>query len=284
MMSFIQPRRPNPIHILIPYSYAYDTPSLREATARIGFLGRVLATFRVERLVLYRDREGEEYRRHAHLVKEILDYLCTAPYLRKRLYRLKPSLRYAGLLPPLNIPTHPEVDDIKRVGTHYRQALVIAAGHTSVVDAGLRRDIRIPRRLAAGSRIIIKAEVGEARHRFQHIAGDSGEVYDGFTTAIMGSLQDILRDYQLRIATSRKGENIAKIIPELVKDIGNAQKTCIAFGAADRGLYEIVEETGGSMEKLFHKIVNTVPGQGVRTVRTEEALAYTLAIINIHLT
>ncbi len=283
-MSHIQPRRLNPIHILIPYSYAYDTPSLREATARIGFLGRVLATFRVERLILYRDKEGEEYRRHARLVKEILDYLCTAPYLRKRLFRLKPSLRYAGLLPPLNIPTHPEVDDIRRVGTHYRQALVIAAGHTSVLDAGLRREIRIPRRLARGSRVILRAEVAEAGHRFKPVSGASGEVYDGFNTAIMGDLKEILKDYPLSIATSRKGENIVDILPKLVTDMKNVPRTCIAFGAADRGLHEIVEEMGGSMEKLFHIIVNTVPGQGVRTVRTEEALSYTLAIINIHLT
>jgi predicted SPOUT superfamily RNA methylase MTH1 len=41
------------------------------------------------------------------LIKTIFDYINTAPYLRRRLYPVVPELRFAGLLPPLNIPSHP---------------------------------------------------------------------------------------------------------------------------------------------------------------------------------
>lgn len=280
-MPFNQPRLDQSPSILIPYSYAFDAPSLREATNRIGFLGRVLAAFRIEKLVIYQDRDGAEYRRNALLVKEILDYLCTAPYLRRRIYTIRPSLRYAGLLPPLNIPTHPDVEDIRTDGIHYRQALVTASGHTSVLDAGLRKEVRIGRRLSRGSRVVLRVYVGRGRHEFQLLPPSSREVYNGFTTKIAGSLHDVVAEYSFRIATSRAGEDVRAALPTLMPRI-KAEKTCIAFGASDRGLREIVAAVGKSLENLFDVVVNTVPGQGVRTVRTEEAVAYTLAILNLY--
>jgi predicted SPOUT superfamily RNA methylase MTH1 len=93
--------------VLLPQSFASDVPGLREATSRIGFVGRVLATFRADTLLLYPDSREKTHLRNAGFIREVLEYLVTAPYLRKQLYPLKPSLRYAGLLPPLNIPTHP---------------------------------------------------------------------------------------------------------------------------------------------------------------------------------
>ncbi|MEM4417393.1 MAG: putative RNA uridine N3 methyltransferase [Nitrososphaerota archaeon] len=272
----------NPPAVLIPYSYAYDAPSLREATHRIGFLGRVLAAFRIERLILYRDREGGVYRRNALLVKELLDYLCTAPYLRKRLYSLRPSLRYAGLLPPLNIPTHPDVEDIRVEGIHYRQALVVSSGDTSLLDAGLRREVRLGRRLGRGSRVVLRVEVGGGGRRFKLVPSSSLEVYDGFRTSLAEGLEEALRGYDVKIATSRYGEDAAAELPSL-RHLARSGRVCIAFGAYDRGLEEIVGGSGRRLEELFTKVLNTVPGQGVRTVRTEEALAYTLAIWNLHL-
>ncbi|MEM2064783.1 MAG: putative RNA uridine N3 methyltransferase, partial [Candidatus Caldarchaeum sp.] len=58
-------------------------------------------------------------------------------------------------------------------------------------------------------------------------------------------------------------------------------RVCVAFGAADRGLRQIAEELELDLGTLFDVAVNFAPGQGVKTIRTEEALAYTLAILNL---
>ena len=40
------------------------------------------------------------------LIRRVLEYLETPQYLRRRLFPLDESLKYAGLLPPLRIPSH----------------------------------------------------------------------------------------------------------------------------------------------------------------------------------
>jgi len=49
------------------------------------------------------------------LLKTILRYLDTPPYLRKVLYPRMPQLEYAGLLHPIKAPHHKPLEDIKKV-------------------------------------------------------------------------------------------------------------------------------------------------------------------------
>src|SRR2546428_10963043 len=52
------PRRPQIVSVALPASLTLDIPHLREKTARLGFVSRALATFRVEEAIIYRDRGG----------------------------------------------------------------------------------------------------------------------------------------------------------------------------------------------------------------------------------
>jgi predicted SPOUT superfamily RNA methylase MTH1 len=281
MESFAAPRRRVRLDVLIPSSFSREASSLRDKVLRLGMLARFLAAARVEALIIYHENLEKPDRRNAELIKLIMDYLNTAPYLRRRLYRLVPELRYAGLLPPLNIPTHPE-----RAGLdypHYREGLVISSGSRSVVEAGLEKPIRLRRRLAQGSRVILRIEPREdgkvsvaARSR------RSVEVYPGFRTAIVGEkLPEIVRGYDLRIATSRRGADIREILPALREACMGKGRICVAFGASREGLYEVAERQGFRLEEHFNYIVDVMPLQGVRTIRTEEAVAYALAILNL---
>ncbi len=65
------------------------------------------------------------------------------------------------------------------------------------------------------------------------------------------------------------------------KKWGGSQQVLVAFGAPSRGLHEIVKEEGARLEDLVDFVVNTIPEQGTATVRTEEALLASLAILNI---
>ena len=62
---------------------------------------------------------------------------------------------------------------------------------------------------------------------------------------------------------------------------GRAESICIAFGASREGLYEIGERQGFRVDEVFDYVLNVMPLQGVRTIRTEEAVAYALSILNL---
>ena len=60
-----------------------------------------------------------------------------------------------------------------------------------------------------------------------------------------------------------------------------ANCTLVAFGAPTRGLREIVGDEGADLNEIAEFVVNMVPEQGTETVRTEEALVASLAILNV---
>ena len=277
---FQAPRRGKRLDVLIPSSFAEDTPHLRDRTLRTGMLARFLAAARVDTLILYHVDPAEPDDSNAGFLKLLMEYLNTAPYLRKRLYRIRRELRYAGVLPPLNIPTHPESRSIDV--EHYREGLVLESDRGSLIEAGLGKPIRVRKRLKKGARIILKVSPSRGRLKASAVSRRKSEIYPGFRVGVAGEkLSEIVKVYDLRIATSRKGRDILTLLDELRNKIGEAKKICIAFGSAREGLYEIAERQGFSLEESFDYVLNTFPGQGVKTIRVEEAVAYTLAIFNL---
>ena len=275
-MVFHPPNRVRSIDVLLPMSLFSESPGLRERTMKTGYLARFLAAFRVRGVIFYPDDKENPDVRNARVLKEILDYICTAPYLKKRLYPIKPSLKYVGLVPPINLPIHPESSKPEE-GTHYREALVIASGHSSTLEAGMGRPIRVNKRLAKGRRVVLKVNVNKGRMKIRVMSFSKSEVYPGYRVVIENKpLEEIVKDYELKIATSRLGERI-DVVKDRVREMLNESKSiCIAFGPADKELADIVENMD-----IFNITLNTIPYQGVRTVRTEEAVAYTLAILNM---
>ena len=277
---FQAPRRGKRLDVLIPSSFAKDTPHLRDRTLRTGMLARFLAAARVDTLILYHVDPAKPDDSNAGFLKLLMEYLNTAPYLRKRLYRIRRELRYAGVLPPLNIPTHPESRSIDV--EHYREGLVLESDKGSLIEAGLGKPIRVRKRLKKGARIILKISPSRGRLKASAISRRKSEIYPGFRVGVAGEkLSEIVKVYDLKIATSRKGKDILTLLDELRNKIGEAKKICIAFGSAREGLYEIAERQGFSLEESFDYVLNTFPGQGVKTIRVEEAVAYTLAIFNL---
>ncbi|RLG05619.1 MAG: hypothetical protein DRN68_08470, partial [Thaumarchaeota archaeon] len=258
---FQVPRRDKRLDVLIPSSFAKDTPHLRDRTLRIGMLARFLAAARVDTLILYHVDPAKPDDSNARFLKLLMEYLNTAPYLRKRLYRIRRELRYAGVLPPLNIPTHPESRSMDV--EHYREGLVLESDKGSLIEAGLGKPIRVRKRLKKGARIILKVSPSRGRLKASAVSRRKSEIYPGFRVGVAGEkLSEIVKVYDLRIATSRKGRDILTLLDELRKRIDEAKKICIAFGSAREGLYEIAERQGFSLEESFDYVLNTFPGQG----------------------
>ena len=65
----------------------------------------------------------------------------------------------------------------------------------------------------------------------------------------------------------------------LVEQAKNVRNILVVFGAPKHGVHEIIAKEGASIKPYLH-VVNMFPNQGTETVRLEEAVLGTLAILN----
>jgi len=127
--------------IAIPASVVSDTPHLREKTSKIGMIGRAAAIFRVSEIIVYPDNPKLNQTADLDLVATLLSYMETPQYLRKRLFKLKPELQYAGILPPLRTPHHPlnrRAADL-RVDEYREGATLSSSKEGTLVDVGVEK-------------------------------------------------------------------------------------------------------------------------------------------------
>src|ERR1700686_4114462 len=140
------------ICIAVPDTVLEEQDSLREKTAKLGQIARYCSIFGVDAIRVFHDPRG---RGESSFIKKVLEYLETPQYLRRRLFPLSEDLRYAGLLPPLRIPSHKaKVPLGKLQAGEYRDGVVLTDGFS--VDAGLDRPVTLTKREAPQRRITVK--------------------------------------------------------------------------------------------------------------------------------
>jgi predicted SPOUT superfamily RNA methylase MTH1 len=212
--------------------------------------------------------------------------LETPQYLRKSLFKIEPRLQYAGILPPLRTPHHPEsgrTRDLK-AGV-YREGVVLSEVKDGLlVDIGAEQPaILRESQYVVGERLTLQiVNVGE-RIEVQAANRNEIEMYWGFSVrAETKSFKQLLAagGFDLTIATARLGIYVNKISDKIYAKWSPAQNILVAFGAPLRGLHEIAKGEGTKLESIVDFVVNTIPGQGTATVRTEEAFLASLAIFN----
>ncbi len=271
----------------IPASIASDTPHQREKTFKVGLIGRALAIFRVDEVIIYPDILSADQSGDLRFVATILSYMETPQYLRKRLFKIVPELRYAGILPPLRTPHHPIKNRKKylKVG-EFREGVVISKDKTGLlIDIGVEQPIRIEGASAPqGKRITVKIISDGDNPRAILAKPEDVNVYWGYKVEVSSvpfSRMVKSGGFDLTIATSRWGEPFMKVKDALLRRWAESKKVLIAFGSPTQGLQEIVRQEGVELSDIVDFIINTVPKQATETVRTEEALYATLAILNL---
>ena len=273
--------------IAIPASVVSDTPHLREKTSKIGLIGRAAAIFRVNEIIIYPDSPEVNQRRESDLVATLLAYMETPQYLRKRLFRLQPELQYAGILPPLRTPHHPLNRKMKNLKvSEYREGATLSKTREgTLVDIGVEQPALIlNEQLPMGKRVTVRIEKVGKQIEVELVSRDEVSDYWGFMITVeKHTLGKILknRSFDLTVATSRYGVPFADVAKEIAERWKKARTILVAFGAPTRGLREIVKCEGLSLGGIADFVVNTVPMQGTETVRTEEALIASLAILNM---
>ena len=278
------PKLPISLSVLLPSSLVADAPRLREKTVKVGLVGRALAIFRVPSVILYNDDDPKvpDQGAEVKLMVTLLRYMDTPQYLRRLLFPRARELRYAGLLPPLRTPHHP-LQDAKTKPGDYREAVVIEVSKDgSLLEVGLPKKGTIGEKLKVGQRLTVK--IGECfgnRIAATRVARAEVPEYWGFEVLAAKSLIDVLNGLEADyvIGTSRYGQDLNEAMRGIEKSKPN--RVAIVFGGPYAGLYEICDRQGVEPDKLFDVMVNTIPDQGTETVRTEEALLATLALLNV---
>ena len=274
------------LSIAIPASLVSDVPHLREKTSKIGLVGRAAAIFRVDEIIVFPDILDFDQSKEANLIATILSYIETPQYLRKRLFKIRPELRYAGILPPLRTPHHPLINKLKDLTVgEYREGVIVASTKKgALVDIGIEQPVLISKKeIPTDTRITVK--ITDLRETPKAITVHRNEIkkYWGYqvtkTNITLGQLVKN-QSFGLIVATSKHGSPFIEVIEGLVKRWKKSQKILVAFGAPTRGLYEIVAQERLELSEVTDFVINTIPEQGTETVRTEEALYVSLAILN----
>jgi hypothetical protein len=275
-------RRVRKLSVALPSSLVSEFSHLRQKTEIVGQIARSASIFRVDEVVIYHDEPDE-----SSLIRTLLSYMETPQYLRKYLFGMRPELQYAGILPPLRTPHHPlgnRVDDLE-VG-EFREGVVLdeREGECLIdigVDVSLRASGRAP---SKGSRVTVRVTEKHPTLRGVYAKQVEIEDYWGYRVRVAKAvLAGVATDggYGLTIATSRSGTPYNEAREPLSKGWLGAKSILVAFGSPRRGIDEILGREGKSAGDVFRFNVNTIPGQGCETVRTEEALHATLAILNL---
>uniref|UniRef100_A0A0N5ADZ2 Methyltransferase C9orf114 homolog n=1 Tax=Syphacia muris TaxID=451379 RepID=A0A0N5ADZ2_9BILA len=231
----------------------------------------------------------------------ILEYLECPQYLRKTLFPLHKSLAFAGVLNPLDCPHHLRANDLS---IPYRDGIIldkpVKSGRGPLCDVGLDKELQLEAEIDLPPLTRITYYLFKKKYydiiflcakryrgklispqRVRHRAG----IYWGYNVRIAGSLSEALKgqpEYNYIIGTSEHGTPLE----ELSLSVEESCRILLVFGGL-KGLEAAVEAdeeiTTSVPAKAFQHYVSIAPGQGSRTIRTEEAVLMTLGILKSRL-
>ena len=286
MMSAYPPKRGQRLCIAIPASLVEDTPHLREKTYKVGLVGRAASIFRVDEIMIYFDKPHQNQNQDAELIASILRYMETPQYLRRVLVKVEPKLRFVGILPPLRTPHHlvsGKREDLKP--GMLRQGIVTEVRDKfSLVDVGVGESAIVQGSLPTNSRITVT--LTKIKGGIEAVMLDEAEIriYWGFHVTVPKlPLAESSRKigFDLIISTSRYGKEIDEVFPDLQSAWAESKRILVAFGSPAKGLEDILKGEGLGLKEYSDFTINTIPEQGVETVRIEEAIYASLSLLNI---
>ena len=269
------------LDVAIPDTALRDCSDLREKTIRIGRMGRAFAIFRVECVFVYTTGLLPTNQKHdSALLLKLLRFMDTPQYLRRRVFPHSPTLKFAGLLPPLRTRSHPLSADPSdlAVGT-VRWGAQAKPGK---VDLGLKELADYPHRLQGKKPALFQVVKTTPRLRLEVVEREEIEEYYGFEAEKVDSLVTLLKDSVgvTRIALSRHAPPYNKLEGEIKSTVAGTKSLLTIFGGPRHGVSELLSKEKGPLKEHIDFWVNTVPQQGTETVRLEEAILTSLTLLN----
>jgi predicted SPOUT superfamily RNA methylase MTH1 len=182
----------------------------------------------------------------------------------------------------------------------YREGVTLpgADEHGTFVEAGLRIPVTVEEQIPENTRVTLKfrpdAEAASKDATKEVILADpvnpdepreESGYYWGFNVRRAGSLSEVFTEcaydggYDITIGTSERGVSLEELYSEDPEQkVGQFKHLLVVFGGV-AGL-EVAVQNDAELQKLgvveakdvFDRWVNVCPGQGSRTIRTEEAV------------
>ncbi len=264
------------ISIAIPDSSLSEEPSKLDKSMKVSQIARACSIFQVKTIYIYKEMSG--YDRDRALLRNILRYLETPQYLRKMIYPRSDDLQFAGSLSPLKIPSHIQTSDPKKIKSgDVRDGVVVYSKGKKFVNVGFDELIPYYGKDENGSRIVIQFKQGHPNFSIKQIQKEETRQYWGYDVKEASNLFTLLSTWRsFIIFTSRKGKPIHK--GQKYFDEISESDILLVFGSPKKGIHEIL---GNNLTKVERsQILNFFPEQATETVRLEEAILGTLAILN----
>ncbi|CAI8604750.1 unnamed protein product [Vicia faba] len=284
------------VSIAVPASIIDNVPTLELATRLASQIARAATIFRINEVVVFDNRsnadkdytvaENSDDESSSAFLVRILQYLETPQYLRKALFPMHSSLRFVGMLPPLDAPHHLR----KHEWGPYREGVRIK-GHsnsgTTLVDVGLFKHVAVDQILEPGRRVTVA--MGANRNLDSDLPREvvpsskprEEGAYWGYQVRYAHNISAVFNEctykggYDCIIGTSEHGQ----VIKSSELELPSFRHLLISFGGL-AGLEESIEEDdnfkGKNAKEVFSLYLNTCPNQGSRTIRTEEAILISL--------
>eukprot|EP00123_Amoebidium_parasiticum_P021759 comp7325_c0_seq1/m.3022 comp7325_c0_seq1/g.3022 ORF comp7325_c0_seq1/g.3022 comp7325_c0_seq1/m.3022 type:complete len:368 (-) comp7325_c0_seq1:234-1337(-) len=291
------------VSVALPGSIIENAQSPELRTYLAGQIGRALAVFQIDEVVIFREGDAMEGKVEGSFdgakrpsdpnvfLARLLQYLETPQYLRKAFFPMHPDLKLAGLLNPLDSPHHMRAEE----SSPYREGVTVKRpvkpGQGSLVDCGTHKQVRIDKELQPGLRVTVEMKDQPNTATTKTLRGkvvppsaprEVAGLYWGYTVRVAGGLEALFSEcpyeggYDLTIGTSERGDLVDNYSMPPFKHL------LVVFGGL-AGLEASVEQdsTLGADEPrdLFDAYLNTCPAQGSRTIRTEEALLVTMSAL-----
>lgn len=265
------------LSIFIPSSVIAETKDLRIRTYKVGLIGRSAAIFKADKIVIYSDDSSNE---EVKFISDVLTYMNTPQYLRKKVFPITKELRNVGILPPLRTPHHPTG---KPGEGDYRQGLTLKRTRKgTVVDIGAGRPALCKEKLSVNK--VLSFKVDKITKDKITIVPDKPDSYWGYQTIsthknLYQSIKSLNPKPDLVIGTSRYAVSITSVLDEVKNCLKGSKHTAILFGGPYSGLHDLISDQ--QERGIVDLEVNTIPSQGTKTVRTEEAITSTLSVFNL---
>ncbi len=165
-----------------------------------------------------------------------------------------------------------------KIGEYRVGAVVESVGSdgSAWVEIGVDRPIplRTDKNYPAGQRLNIRIF---SRNPLAAEPVDRKEIpqYWGYETEVVDSLENYLGSRNANVLlTSRKGKVVT---PELLGELGQKRDLAVVFGSPAYGVDAFLSKAAVDR----YCMINTIPHQGTETVRVEEAVFATLALLNL---
>lgn len=267
--------------VAIPDSSLSDEQTKRDKSTKIAQFARACAIFRVKRIYIYHDPLSQFEKDDPILLRTILRYLDTPQYLRKILYPKMAHLEFAGILHPIKAPHHKPAQDIKTVKAgDVRTGVIAKVKGQLFVEAGLGSFIPFDGEGHEGKKVNVKFTSPYPNLRAMEATDLDIFEYWGYEVKEVPSVVTLLSSMENTsvIVTSRKGTHYKNSESKLADRMKSAENVLVVFGAPKHGVHEILAKEKSNVRPEF--IVNMFPNQATETIRLEEAVLGTLAILN----